>query len=403
MKNGSIALCRVSTSEQKEGGSLPRQAVNVKNTATLLDAPIEREWSLDVSSRVGKNLKRKDLMEMLDYCKKNKNIKYLIVDEVDRFMRDITYFYYFEATFDQLGVKVYYASQPELNSGDMMSKLQKLFLVFRAEASNDERRGKSMNGLVDSVRRGYHPFPLLPGYMKSSTPALHIPDPNRFPLLQESIRRILSGQFTVNEACAWLKDQGYLTLQGKVFGIDKFKEYLKNPFIAGAVCPKTWNKEQWNWKALHQPMISLEEWERLQPLVDKNKRVFTRKKHNPQYQMSNLMHCDACKEGRLVGFNHRNGKGWVGEKYRCRKCLLQFKKSDVHTGLDALLQSIELREGGIEEFLGSLRTVWLEDQSDNLRQVGQQEGLISKLIEQKMGLSLPLLKTQSSKKTLRSR
>jgi DNA invertase Pin-like site-specific DNA recombinase len=384
MKQGSIGLCRVSTSKQKETGhSLERQEENVRKSAEELGAPIERWWSHDVSSKVGKNLKRSDLKEMQDYCRKHKHIKYLIVDEVDRFMRDIKYFYYFEAVFEQLGVRVWYASQPELNSDDIAAKMQKLLYVFRAEASNDERSGKSLNGLIERVRLGYHPFPLVPGYMKSDVPGLQPPDPKSFFLLQESVRRILSGQFTVNESCAWVKERGYLTPNGKEFGIDKYKDFLRNPYIAGAVCPKKWDKSLWNWKALHEPMITLEEWERLQPLVDKNKRVFTRQKHNPDFQMSNIMCCDQCGEGRLVGFNHRNGKGWIAGKYRCRKCQAMYWREDVHEGVSQLLDSVELLKEEEDDFIQSLRKVWQENQSDNLRHITLQEGLLEKLLYQK--------------------
>src|ERR1044072_4415387 len=100
----SIALCRVSTAEQAlTGHSLQRQEQNAFKAAEELGSPIIKTWSLDQSSRAGKNFKRQDLNEMVALCKTNKKIRYLIVDEVDRFMRDIKYFYYFEAVFEQLG------------------------------------------------------------------------------------------------------------------------------------------------------------------------------------------------------------------------------------------------------------------------------------------------------------
>ena len=84
-----IALCRVSTKGQLLDGNLEPQTESVNKAAALLDVDLVRVWALAVSSRKGKNLKRKDLLEMLEFCKRYRSVKYLIVDEVDRFMRSI--------------------------------------------------------------------------------------------------------------------------------------------------------------------------------------------------------------------------------------------------------------------------------------------------------------------------
>jgi DNA invertase Pin-like site-specific DNA recombinase len=88
-KEKAIALCRVSTQGQANEGNLVPQQENVQRTADILGVDLMKVWALAVSSRKGKNLKRKDLIEMLEYCKRFKSVKYLIVDEVDRFMRSI--------------------------------------------------------------------------------------------------------------------------------------------------------------------------------------------------------------------------------------------------------------------------------------------------------------------------
>lgn len=88
MKNQAIALCRVSTKKQRlEGSSLEAQEVRVNECAAYLEAEIMKFWSLDTSSRKGKNIARKDLHQMFQYCKSHRKIKYIIVDEADRFMR----------------------------------------------------------------------------------------------------------------------------------------------------------------------------------------------------------------------------------------------------------------------------------------------------------------------------
>lgn len=366
-------MCRVSTPEQRiEGHSLERQEASVEKAALELEAPIVRFWSLDQSSRVGKNLDRKDLKEMLDFCKMNKQVKYLIIDEVDRFMRDIKYFYYFEAVFEQHGVKVWYASQPELNTDDMMGKLQKLFLVFRAEASNDERTSKSLKGLKDRVAKGYWPFPLHQGYMKGTEAGLHVSDPERFNLLKEAFGEVVTRRFTVNEALERLNNRGYKEPNGKCLRIDHFRGLIRDPYYAGALRIDTWDKELWNNRGLHQAMITMDEWEELQLIVNNKMRKFQRKQHNPDFPLSNLFYCGDCLDKKIVGCIHRNGKNnWIGKEYRCRGCGKSMKKAESHIWTDEFLDSIEMADNNTDDFKLALRKVWSEEQKDSFGRIKQ--------------------------------
>src|SRR5438552_2834367 len=103
-----IATCRVSSFEQLESNSLNRQEQSVIEAAKYLNVTIPKDglWSGNVSSKEGRNYTRKDLRAMLDYCKKNPAVQYLIVDEIDRFMRSIDEMFYYEVEFrNKVGVK----------------------------------------------------------------------------------------------------------------------------------------------------------------------------------------------------------------------------------------------------------------------------------------------------------
>ena len=134
-----IALCRVSTVKQGiEGSSLEAQEHRVYDAASLFNAEIVRFWNIAQSSRKGKNYERKDLVEMLAVAKADKKIKYIIVDEPDRFMRDFDMYYYWKVKFKQeAGAKLVYAKKPHLAKDDsMMSTMEEMLDVFRGEADN---------------------------------------------------------------------------------------------------------------------------------------------------------------------------------------------------------------------------------------------------------------------------
>ena len=106
---GAVALCRVSTSKQRlYGNSLEAQEVRITKAAELLGADLHdsRIWRLDVSSKKGKNLKRKDILQIFDTCKKDKQIRFFIIDEPDRFMRSIDEYYWWKVEFKKINVQL---------------------------------------------------------------------------------------------------------------------------------------------------------------------------------------------------------------------------------------------------------------------------------------------------------
>lgn len=116
------------------------QEQRVYDAALLFNAEIVKFWSITQSSRKGKNYQRKDLIEMLAFAKADKKVKYIIVDEPDRFMRDLETYYYWKVKFKQeADTKLVYAKKPHLaNDDSMVSNTEEMIDVFRGEASNLE-------------------------------------------------------------------------------------------------------------------------------------------------------------------------------------------------------------------------------------------------------------------------
>lgn len=161
MKNLAITNCRVSSDEQLKNNSLNRQQASVLAAAKRLDVEIPKDgqWSGSVSSKRGRNYDRKDIKEMLEYCKKHPRVKYLIVDEPDRFMRSIDEAFYWEVEFrEKVGVQVYYACDDELNSDNISAKLLRFTKYLTAEGSNLERQHKSIEGDTKAINEGRYPF-----------------------------------------------------------------------------------------------------------------------------------------------------------------------------------------------------------------------------------------------------
>jgi DNA invertase Pin-like site-specific DNA recombinase len=227
-----IATCRVSSTEQLENNSLNRQRAAVVKAAQELNVTILENgwWSGSVSSKRGTNVDRKDLLEMIAYCKKEKRVKYLIVDEPDRFMRSIDEAAYFEVIFKQLGVTIWYASDPELNKGNLAAKLLKFTKYLSAEGSNEERQIKSISGQTKALMEGRYPFSPKPGYRRGYERGIQEIHEVRGPILKSILERIAHKLITPTQGLIELNKTDFVKDHFQ-YKMDKFRKIITDPFM----------------------------------------------------------------------------------------------------------------------------------------------------------------------------
>lgn len=371
-----IALCRVSTVEQLESNSLNRQRDAVMKAANELGVliPDDGWWSGSVSSKRGTNIYRKDLQEMIDRCKRDKRIKYVIVDEPDRFMRSIDEAAFFEVSFRQLGVTVWYASDPELNKGDLASKLLKFTKYLSAEGSNEERQNKSIAGQTKALLEGRYPFSPKPGYRKGQSKAIQDVDSIRGPILKLILERVAGRLVTPSQALVELNRSDFV-VNHSLYRMDKFRNILIDPFYAGVVEVDKQVKAR-NENGLHEPLITLKQNQELIRIMNDKEKTQSgpRKNGNPKYPLSNLVSCSACTDrtnGRFVGFDHSNGKpgGPIYEKYRCRACKRYITRQELHQQVSEQFTGNLLTTDGLVALEKALDKVWKEEEGQTQQEV----------------------------------
>jgi DNA invertase Pin-like site-specific DNA recombinase len=384
-----IVNCRVSSKEQELNNSLKRQRGAVLQAANELNATIPNDgwWSGSVSSKRGTNVNRKDLQEMMEYCKKNKRVKYLIVDEPDRFMRSINEASYFEVLFEILGVKVWYASESGLNKDDLASKLLKFTKYLSAEGSNEERQNKSISGQTKALMEGRYPFPPKAGYKRGYEKAIPEIDEARGPALQSVLIRLASRIITPTEAVKELNQSSFVKSRA-AYKMDKFRVIATDPFYAGVVeIHKQVNVR--NEGGLHESLISMEQHQAIVRIMNDKKKTQSgpRKNGNPKYPLSNLVSCSLCadkKIGRYVGYDHGNGKNkaLVYEKYRCRSCARYLSRQEMHEKIQKYFADNAITPQGRKIILQALDVVWKQEESKAGQEAGRIKSKITSLTAQ---------------------
>ncbi|MCA9301104.1 recombinase family protein [Candidatus Saccharibacteria bacterium] len=385
-----IALCRVSTPEQIENNSLNRQKEAVERCAKEKDLEIVRWWSGSVSSKTGTNLKRKDLNEMLAVCAKNKRIKYLIVDEYDRFMRSGDEGPYFEVRFKSLGVKVWFASEDDtFNSDTALGKFLRSSSAFRAEGSNEERIHKSIAGGQKSIQEGRLPSHPKTGYKKGLERGVHVPDWTIARPYQKALKMIASHNKTPSEALKWLKTTEFGKRHPR-YKMDKFRKHACDVYNYGAVELKGKLNVR-NENGLHEPLITKAEHEAILRAFDKNakKQQGYRPDKDTRYPMTNKITCLTCDiaERHNPRFssapisngskNHGKPRKKVShyEKYRCRTCNRYIERTDVHDSFSELLDNIILPDPELKKLKRKLLTTFNSKHHEAKREIARLEAI----------------------------
>lgn len=372
-----IASCRVSSVEQLSNNSLKTQKEAVIRASERLGAtiPVDGWWSGNQSSKRGQNLNRKDIQEMRAYCKKDPRVKFLIVSEPDRFMRSIEEAMYLEMAFKLMGVRVWYANDEDLNNDDLPAKLMKFMKYFVAEGSNNERISKSINGQVQALKEGRYPFQPKPGYKRGKVTAIHEIDTLRGPILRDALVKIASHQLTPTQALVELNQSRFMEGGRALYKMDKFRKIITDPYYAGVVEIDKQVKYR-NENGLHEPLISKEQHEQLLDIMSRRlkNQAGPRKSGNPKYPLNNIVNCELCsdaKNGRLVGFDHSNGKNpsLRYEKYRCRACKRYILRSEIHNDIEQVFTDNPISSDGVTELTEALETVWKEKSYEREEQI----------------------------------
>ncbi len=349
-KTKAIGLARISSAGQEEGHSLDAQEKSIRLFADELDVELVNLWKTTVSSKAGNNEQRKDLDEILKYCKKHPDVKLLIIDRVNRYMRDADYMVYFAVILKQHGVKIMYADpqQRYLNDDTGLAKLMRYIKGYEAEQENAERRQTTIVRMQRRIEEGYYISHPHLGYRKTDIPGHHEPSEPAFTALQKASYRILDGM-TIKDSVRLMNSGGIINKSGRPMDITKFKTTMSSRYYCGIIDIST---DGWpeNIKGVHTAMLTEQQHQKLM-LVIKGHEPRKRKQFNPAFPLAKLLKHYECKDSgrydKFTGLLHNRGKRNgiprpLRPVYDCRGCRKRHGRSDVHSVFQRQLSKLSL-------------------------------------------------------------
>jgi site-specific DNA recombinase len=195
------------------------------------------------------------------------------------------------------------------------------------------------------------------GYVWDRATKRHVPDPQRFRLVKEIFRTVLSRMHTAAQVWRMARDEWGLTTRatrkrgGKPLARSAIYRILTDIYYAGVV---EWPDEEGTMQSksgVHEPMITLDEYDRIQEILGRKGRVRP-KRHT--FAFTGLIRCGECGLA-VTAENQTNRYGYRYVYYHCTRKRTDYDCRQPFIALPAL-------EEAIAGFVGSLSIAphWIE-------------------------------------------
>lgn len=359
---GAIVYCRVSTTEQAQFGySLSMQEkvcreYAEKNGYKVLCAFIEEGES-------AKTTQRTQLQKLLRYATENRSkIKVLIVYKVDRLSRDTYDFGDLVRALHDIGIEI--KSATEIFDDTPVGKFVKNFLASVAQLDNDVRSERTSSGMRDAVKEGRWCWRAPIGYQNARdalNKATLIPSEDA-PFIQEAFQLAETGLYKQIHIAKELKKKGFRRASANLVN-----RILRNPLYAGII-RVDWFPE--DIKALHQPLISREIFDKVQLLLDGKRPFITpRIYNNPNFPLRNFVRCPKCDEKLTAGWSTgRNKKRYAYYHCRSGKCAVNVKKNALEGRFIEYLKLVQPKQDVLALFKAITLDVWERIRADEVKE-----------------------------------
>ena len=361
-----IIYTRVSSDEQIKGTSLDSQEEICRSYCK--DRGIEVLAVFREEGASAKSADRKEFLRAIELCRKKKgDIGAFVVAKVDRFARNTEDHFYVRKLLLDYGVTLHSVSEPIGNNP--AEKFVETVLAGSAEFDNSVRRQRCVDGMMARISQGIFPWKPPIGYtcghakrrdVKKTEPDQ--PDEKLFPIIQRGLREYARGEVSQTELARLFNDWGLDRVRGRKTTVQFVSgllfKHLK--FYAGIIVNPWTNEEV---KGLHKPMLTGEEYYRIQARMSGKSAKITRYKVNPEFPLRKTLLCGEC--GKAVTASISHGTGGAYPYYHCftKGCPMYCKSLSVDTVAKDFvkkLNEITPKKKALAVFNSTILDLWRE-------------------------------------------
>lgn len=321
LKNA-VAYLRVSTIEQVENYSLDNQLKDIQRQAESTGYTIVKVFNEEGKS--AKTAKRPQLIELLEYCRKNKHsITAVFIYRIDRMARNSDDYSLIKRKLAESGIILISVSEPIENS-PTGSFVEKMFSAI-AQLDNDIRAERATKGLRSRFLEGWKIGKPPLGYVSGKIGDKEIieNDPKAFDTMKRAWELMATGTKTLSEMRDIMNDWGLRAYyKGKHYPLrtQTVSRLFKNKFYMGILSSKKYPEEI---KGKHEAMIDADTYYKVQAVIfgrNVNSIDVRYNRDNEDFPLRRIVKC-TCGMGYTGGFTKYGKYGY----YHCPKRCEDFK------------------------------------------------------------------------------
>ncbi len=383
-----VVYLRVSTEEQVDNFSLDTQqdiCLKEAQRRGIEIIKIFREEGKSAKTIVGRPV----LIEMLEYCRKNKKtIDAVIVYRLDRVSRQTSDYLVIRKKLTDCNITMISATEPTGNSPT--EKLVETILAGFAQLDNDVRSERTRNGMRARFLAGLTNGTAPLGYV--SIDGYVVKDPKSWDKMKDAWDLIATGKKSLREMAKIMNEWGLRqTLKGKEFPLrsQTCSRHFKNKFYMGILTSERYPDEV---KGQHVPMITEAQYYKVQAIIDgRNNSVaipfVRRNRDNHDFPLRRIVKCSKC--GAPFTGAWSKGKCSRHAYYFCRnRCgTPSVKAYEVDFTMVKLLQTITPTAECLDAFIALMRKTYFKRVSNLLKKKDDADAELKRL----QGLRLSLV------------
>lgn len=239
----------------------------------------------------GTNDNRPDFQKMLKDSSKG-IFEVVLVYQLDRFARNRYDSAVNKKTLKDNGVRV--VSAMENFSDDASGVLMESIIEGMAEYYSKELSQKILRGKKETAKKLRFPGGKVPFGFTVDENRHYIPDPKTAPMVVDMFRRYASGVL-IREIVDDLNLKQIATSSGLAFPYETVRKIFRNEIYIG-----TYKSGEFTQENAFEPIIDMETWERVQKIMESNKRNPAKSKAKEPYFLSGKIVCGCCGQN-IVG------------------------------------------------------------------------------------------------------
>ncbi len=346
-----IIYLRVSSEEQVDNYSLDTQEGICRKEAEKRGyeiVQIFREEGRSAKSILGRPV----LINLLEFARKNRNqIQAVFVYRLDRVSRQTADYLAIRKKLGECGMTIISATEP---TGDSPTeKLVETILAGFAQLDNDIRSERAKNGLRARFKSGLISGKPPIGYIFQVGYA--VKDPETWDKVKAAWDIMASGKTSLSQIAKIMNESGLReTSSNHIYKIrpQTAHRIFRQKFYAGIITSRKYPDEV---KGQHVPMITLEQYYKVQAILNGNRVgdmvLVHRVRESDEFPLRRIVKCSVCGMGLTAAWS-RGRHGDRHAYYRCpRNCTKSIKPQELDNTLTTLLKTITPKEECLNLFI----------------------------------------------------